>query len=84
MTIKNTIKKADKKGKLHTRNLHNGRYDFDALCAASPALKQYVINSPADQLTIDFSEPQSLRALNQALLKYFYHIDFWQIPEGYL
>jgi len=84
MTIKKTIKKVNQKGQLHGRNLHNGRYDFDTLCAASPALKQYVINNPADQLTIDFSEPLALRALNQALLKYFYQIDFWQIPEGYL
>ncbi|KPU83550.1 23S rRNA methyltransferase [Psychromonas sp. PRT-SC03] len=72
------------KPKLHPRSLHLGRYDFDALCACLPALSPFVICNEFDNLTIDFSSPDALLTLNQALLKFFYDIDFWQIPKGYL
>ncbi len=80
MTNNNTAKK----GLLHPRNLHQGSYDFKQLCEACPQLAPFVINNPKDQLTIDFSNPNAVLALNQALLKCFYDIDFWQIPTGYL
>ena len=73
-----------KKGKLHPRNLHHGRYDLDKLCQVCPQLKAYITRNPKDELTIDFSNADALRVLNQALLNYFYHVDFWQIPPGYL
>jgi 23S rRNA (adenine1618-N6)-methyltransferase len=69
---------------LHPRNLHSGRYDFKQLCAASAQLAPFVINNPSGQLTIDFANPAAVLALNQALLKCFYNISFWQIPAGYL
>ena len=34
--------------------------------------------------SIDFFNPQAVRALNTSLLKHFYNIDFWEIPENYL
>lgn len=34
--------------------------------------------------SIDFSNPQAVKALNQALLKQFYGISVWDIPENYL
>ncbi|AGH82094.1 23S rRNA mA1618 methyltransferase [Psychromonas sp. CNPT3] len=69
---------------LHPRSLHHGRYDFDALCACLPALSEFVICNEHGIVTIDFSNPDAILTLNQALLKFFYHIDFWQIPKGYL
>lgn len=80
MTNNNTAKK----GLLHPRNLHQGSYDFQELSAGSPQLDAYIVSGPSGQLTIDFSNPDALLALNQALLKHFYHVDFWQIPAGYL
>lgn len=79
-----TNKKTHKKGRLHPRNLHSGRYDLQALSESTPSLSTYLIRNPKDEQTIDFSDPDALRTLNQALLKHFYHVDFWQIPEGYL
>lgn len=79
-----TNKKSVKKGALHPRNLHLGRYDLKKLCQVCPQLKQYLIMNPKDEQTINFSDVDALRALNQALLCYFYHVDFWQIPTGYL
>ncbi len=71
------------KKNLHPRNLHNNGYDFPKLCEASPALQDYLIDSH-QRLSINFSDPAAVMALNSALLKAHYRIDFWQIPTGYL
>ena len=72
------------KSSLHVRNKHNSRYDFDALTTTSKDLLAFVsINKYGDQ-SIDFANPNAVKSLNKALLKHFYQIDFWDIPEGYL
>lgn len=69
---------------LHPRNPHRLRYDFDKLIECSPELGEFVsINDFKDQ-SIDFNNPNAVRALNRSLLKHFYQIAFWDIPEGYL
>lgn len=73
-----------KPGGLHPRNAHLGRYDFDKLEQANPNLSQFVILSPRDEKTVNFSDPKAVVALNEALLKAYYGVDFWQIPQGYL
>jgi 23S rRNA (adenine1618-N6)-methyltransferase len=71
---------------LHPRNRHRSRYDFAALSAALPALKDFLIPNPfdANELTIDFARPAAVMALNAALLKVFYGVDSWRVPPGYL
>lgn len=69
---------------MHPRNLHQGRYDFKQLIKTTPLLADYIIDSQKGDLTIDFSAPQAILMLNQALLKHFYQVDFWQLPAGYL
>jgi 23S rRNA (adenine1618-N6)-methyltransferase len=70
--------------KLHPRNKHRGRYDFAALTQTSPVLAQYVRLNGYGDASIDFSNPQAVKALNQALLKHFYRISVWDIPKQYL
>ncbi|WP_153301331.1 23S rRNA (adenine(1618)-N(6))-methyltransferase RlmF [Endozoicomonas arenosclerae] len=69
---------------LHPRNRHQGRYDFDQLCSSHPGLKQFVKLSPRGQKTIDFANPDAVICLNQALLKHYYNVQHWSIPQGYL
>ncbi|WP_400190570.1 23S rRNA (adenine(1618)-N(6))-methyltransferase RlmF [Hymenobacter sp. B81] len=69
---------------LHPRNRHQGRYDFAQLTQASPALAAFVTPTEPGDSTIDFTDPAAVKALNQALLKQFYHVDTWDIPAGYL
>lgn len=69
---------------LHPRNLHQGRYDFTKLEKACPDLKKHVIYNPRGEKSINFSDPQAVVTLNEALLKAYYGLDFWQIPTGYL
>lgn len=72
------------KTSLHPRNKHRFRYDFPELIKSHPELKSYVaVNSYGDE-SIDFSDPAAVKSLNKALLKHFYGISYWDIPEGYL
>ncbi len=69
---------------LHPRNKHRARYDFDALTQANSALLPYVKNNEYGDASIDFANPQAVKALNQALLKQFYDVLIWDIPKQYL
>ncbi len=71
--------------KLHPRNKHQDRYNFEALCKCEPELKKFIIKNKYNQeLTIDFSSANAVKILNKSLLKYFYNLDFWDIPPNYL
>jgi 23S rRNA (adenine1618-N6)-methyltransferase len=76
--------KPAEKENLHPRNLHRAGYDFDKLIKALPALKPFVALNPHGIESIDFASPAAVKALNQALLKLYYGVDYWDIPEGYL
>lgn len=69
---------------LHTRNLHKQGYDFASLIAESDNLVGFVKLNAFGNLSIDFADAKAVKALNQALLKSYYVIDYWEIPAGYL
>lgn len=72
------------KTNLHPRNAHRNRYDFSKLIKVVSELKNFVsVNSYGDP-SIDFANPAAVKALNKALLKHFYKINFWEIPDNYL
>jgi 23S rRNA (adenine1618-N6)-methyltransferase len=72
------------KDNLHPRSLHRGRYDFQLLGKGSPELKKFVALNPYGDESIDFSNPEAVIALNKALLKQYYGVTGWDIPQGYL
>ncbi|QHL86756.1 23S rRNA (adenine(1618)-N(6))-methyltransferase RlmF [Nibribacter ruber] len=74
----------EEKSNLHPRNKHRARYDFKQLIKSSPNLERFVRPNEYRDLSIDFFNPAAVKALNKALLRYFYKINFWDIPEGYL
>jgi 23S rRNA (adenine1618-N6)-methyltransferase len=69
---------------LHSRNLHRAGYDFAALVQTHPPLSQYVRANAYGDASIDFANPQAVKALNQALLKHDYAVAVWDIPKQYL
>ena len=69
---------------LHPRNRHRTRYDFKFLIKSSPDLAQYVRLNPYGDASIDFHDPLAVKALNKALLKLYYDMDYWDIPLNYL
>ncbi len=73
----------EKKG-LHPRNKHRYRYDFPELIASFPALQAFVAENAYGDLSVDFANPAAVRALNAALLKHYYQVEHWDIPQDYL
>lgn len=70
---------------LHPRNKHRHGYDFTHLIKSFPALSAFIIKNQFNQQeTIDFSNSDAVKALNTALLKAHYNINYWDFPQGYL
>ncbi|HCR3976470.1 23S rRNA (adenine(1618)-N(6))-methyltransferase RlmF [Citrobacter koseri] len=69
---------------LHPRNRHHHRYDLATLCLVTPELAQFLTRTPAGEQSVDFANPLAVKALNKALLAYFYQVANWDIPEGFL
>ncbi|PUE64142.1 23S rRNA (adenine(1618)-N(6))-methyltransferase RlmF [Arcobacter caeni] len=69
---------------LHSRNLHNNRYDFTALIKTNSQLEEFVKPNKYGDLSIDFANPQAVICLNKTLLAHFYGVLNWDIPNGYL
>ena len=72
------------RSELHPRNKHNGQYDFSLLTENCPSLKKFVQLNPYGKQTINFFNPQAVKALNKALLVTHYGIRYWDIPKNYL
>lgn len=72
------------KQKLHPRNKHNVHYNFPHLCLIEPALTPFIINNKIGQPSINFADAKAVKALNSAILKADYAIDYWDIPTGFL
>jgi 23S rRNA (adenine1618-N6)-methyltransferase len=70
--------------KLHPRNRHRKRYDFDRLIAACPELKKFVAPNVWNDESIDFADAEAVKMLNKSLLIHFYDVKNWDIPETYL
>lgn len=76
--------RGDSKSKLHPRSLHRKPYDFAKLKAAYPELSRFVRPNPFGNQSVDFANPDAVKALNTALLAHFYKVKNWNIPTGYL
>ena len=72
------------KMELHKNNKHQGKYDFPRLIENYQPLKKFVSPNPYGTPTINFFNPQAVKALNKALLITYYGISYWDIPKGYL
>jgi 23S rRNA (adenine1618-N6)-methyltransferase len=85
--------KNTEKTSLHPRNLHRFGYNFELLALNYPELGKYIFinehkidSSDSEQAkqTIDFSNPDAVKALNNALLITNYDIQNWDIPKDFL
>ncbi len=72
------------KSQLHSRSQHRTHYNFEALIKSSPELKRFVSPNKYGDDSVDFFNPDAVLALNKALLKHHYNLEFWQIPKHYL
>ena len=72
------------KTRLHPRNKHRDHYDFKLLIEASPELAQFITKNKHGNETVDFFDPDGVKALNKSLLIHYYGLKKWDIPAGYL
>jgi len=80
--IKKELPKVKKE--MHVRNQHRERYNFKLLTANYEALGSFVKPNSYGDLSIDFADPKAVLALNTAILKTHYKLDFWEIPKDFL
>ncbi len=66
---------------MHPNNKHQANYNIPKLVAVNPVLKAYVFTNKHQTQTIDFSNPQAVKALNKALLKAHYNISYWHFSD---
>lgn len=75
------MKATDTSKNLHPRNKHNATYNFKALIKALPELETFVHLNKFGNESIDFANPDAVRALNKALLQEYYHIEYYELPK---
>lgn len=73
-----------KKSKLHPKNKHTGRYNFEELTKVNKGLQEFIIETKFGSNSIDFFNPKAVKELNKAILLLNYQLDFWDIPQGNL
>lgn len=71
------------KDKLHPRNKHRAPYDFNALCKTTPELSRFILKSKHGHPSINFAQPKAVKALNKALLKSVYNLN-WDMTDEFL
>lgn len=72
------------KSELHPRSQHRERYNFKELIKSSPELETFVAPNKYGDESVDFFNPDAVKALNTALLKHHYGLEYWDIPQHYL
>ena len=63
---------------------HTNNYNFEVLIDNYPKLQPFVFKNKYGNLTINFSEAKAVRALNTAILKVDYGINYWQFDDNNL
>lgn len=69
---------------MHPRNRHQSRYDLKLLAKNTPELQSFIFINQYGIETIDFADAVAVRALNKALLKTYYNVQFWELPDSFL
>ena len=65
---------------MHDQNSFKNGYDLTTLATINSTLKKAIYTNKYGNTTIDFSDASAVKALNQALLKSQYNLD-WDLPK---
>jgi len=69
---------------LHKNNKHKKGYNFKELIQTYDRLKPFVFVNDHGGETINFADPEAVKALNKGLLKAHYNIAYWEFPDAHL
>ena len=75
------IKGTEEKLNLHLRNRNRERYNLEAMTVSNPELSSYVREDKRGLISINFSDPKAVKALNKAILNHYYGIAYWEFPD---
>ncbi|WP_317197715.1 23S rRNA (adenine(1618)-N(6))-methyltransferase RlmF [Neotamlana sargassicola] len=70
-----------RKAALHPNNEHQAGYNLNDLCLIYPELEAFVVINKYGNQSIDFANPNAVKALNKALLFKYYHVKFWDFSD---
>lgn len=65
----------------HPQNIHANGYELGLLAKTLQALDEFVFVNKYNTATIDFANPKAVKALNTALLKEYYQVNYWDFPD---
>lgn len=66
---------------MNKKNKHKEDYHFEKLIEVCPELEPHVFVNKYEKQTINFADAKAVKALNTALLKVHYNIEYWQFPD---
>jgi 23S rRNA (adenine1618-N6)-methyltransferase len=75
-------KKKSLKSKIHSRNKNKDKYDLGALLSLNAELGNYLKPNHKGEDSVDLSNPNAVKLLNQALLSYYYGIKNWNFSDN--
>ncbi|MFT5337516.1 MAG: 23S rRNA (adenine1618-N6)-methyltransferase [Luteibaculaceae bacterium] len=70
-----------KETRLHPRNKNREQYDLAAMIESQPELKEFIVPNKKGEDSVDFADPRGVRALNTAILKHYYKLDYWDFAQ---
>lgn len=68
---------------MHSENPFNKEYNFNGLIQSHPKLSEFIILGKSDRKSINFGDSEAIIALNTALLKRTYDVN-WELKPGHL
>ncbi len=69
---------------MHPENPYRDAYPMQQLSKVYKPLHQFLVSKPDGQMTINFSDPDAVKALNTAMLEADFGIKGWSLPKAHL
>ncbi len=66
---------------LHPRNRNRVPYNLEAMVEVQTELTPFIQPNKVGKKSINFSDPKAVKALNKAILHFYYGIEYWDFPE---
>ncbi|MDA3930605.1 MAG: RlmF-related methyltransferase [Prolixibacteraceae bacterium] len=74
----------EKGSRYHVRNRNREKYNLEALLTSNPELANHLKPNIKGEDSVDLSNPDAVKVLNQAILNHYYGITNWNFPKEYL
>lgn len=66
---------------MHPKNPFQDNYNFDELVKVNSNLAPHIFTNEYGNETLKFADKNAVKELNKALLKHYYKLEYWDIPD---